>query len=83
MYYLDNRQHKTPHIHIKYQEEEAVISIPDGQLLEGILKLNKMKLSGKTFKVIALCHPRQAQRLGASSASWYDLHKHWVNQKKI
>jgi hypothetical protein len=44
MYYLDNRRHKTPHIHIKYQDEEAVVSIPEGELLEGMLKINKMKL---------------------------------------
>jgi len=44
MYYLDNKQHNLPHIHVKYQEEEAVISIVDGQLLEGALKTNKMKL---------------------------------------
>ncbi len=44
MYYLDNRQHKIPHIHVRYQDEEAVISIPEGQLLEGNLKINKMKL---------------------------------------
>ena len=33
-----------PHIHVKYQDEEAVISIIDGQLLEGTLKINIMKL---------------------------------------
>lgn len=44
MYYLDNRQHHVPHIHVKYQEQEAVISIPQGELLEGELKPNKMKL---------------------------------------
>ena len=44
MYYLDNKQHNLPHIHVKYQDEEAVISIIDGQLLDGILKPNKMKL---------------------------------------
>ena len=33
-----------PHIHVRYQDEEAVISIIDGQLLEGTLKANKMKL---------------------------------------
>jgi len=44
MYYLDNRQHNLPHIHVKYQDEEAVISIIDGQLLEGTLKISKMKL---------------------------------------
>jgi len=44
MYYLDNKQHNLPHIHVRYQDEEAVISIIDGQLLEGTLKANKMKL---------------------------------------
>ena len=44
MYYLDNKQHKLPHIHVRYQDEEAFISIIDGQLLEGTLKANKMKL---------------------------------------
>ena len=44
MYYLDNRQHHVPHIHVKYQEQEAVISIPQGELLQGELKSNKMKL---------------------------------------
>ena len=44
MYYLDNRQHHVPHIHVKYQEQEAVFSIPQGELLQGELKPNKMKL---------------------------------------
>lgn len=44
MYYLDNKQHNLPHIHVKYQDEEAVISLIDGQLLEGTIKTNKMKL---------------------------------------
>ena len=44
MYYLDNKQHNLPHIHVKYQDEEAVVSIIDGQLLDGTLKSNKMKL---------------------------------------
>jgi hypothetical protein len=44
MYYLDNKQHKLPHIHVKYQDEEAIISLHDGELLEGTLKPNKMKL---------------------------------------
>ena len=44
MYYLDNKQHNLPHIHVRYQDEEAVVSIIDGQLLDGTLKTNKMKL---------------------------------------
>ena len=44
MYYLDNKHHNLPHIHVKYQDEEVVISIIDGDVLEGTLKINKMKL---------------------------------------
>lgn len=44
MYYFDKDRHHLPHIHVRYQEQEAVLSIPDGALLEGQLKGNKMKL---------------------------------------
>jgi len=44
MYFLDNKQHKVPHIHAKYQEYESVVSIPDGVTLEGSLPTSKMKL---------------------------------------
>ena len=44
MYYLDNRRHHSPHIHVRYQGQEAVLSIPDGEVLEGELRRNKMKL---------------------------------------
>ncbi|WP_221933376.1 DUF4160 domain-containing protein [Flavobacterium sp. ZT3R18] len=39
-----NKQHNLPHIHVKYNEFEAVFSIPDGELLEGKLPNNKTKL---------------------------------------
>lgn len=44
MYYLDTKQHKLPHIHVRYGEKEAVYQIPDGNLLEGSLPVNKEKL---------------------------------------
>ncbi|MEW6235827.1 MAG: DUF4160 domain-containing protein [Candidatus Omnitrophota bacterium] len=44
MYFFDNRQHHLPHIHIQYQDQEAVISLPDGDVLEGSLRSNKLKL---------------------------------------
>lgn len=44
MYYLDTKQHNLPHIHVTYQENNAVYSIPDGILLEGWLPSNKEKL---------------------------------------
>jgi len=44
MYFMDNKQHKLPHIHVKYQNNEVVISIPDGNILEGEIPKSKMKL---------------------------------------
>jgi len=44
MYFFDNRRHHVPHIHVKYQEQEAVIAIPSGDILEGSLRPNKLKL---------------------------------------
>jgi hypothetical protein len=44
MYYFDNKKHRQPHIHVQYSDEEAVISIPDGTVLEGTLKSAKLKL---------------------------------------
>jgi len=44
MYFMDNRQHKMPHIHVKYQGQEVVVSIPSGDVLEGSIPPSKMKL---------------------------------------
>jgi hypothetical protein len=44
MYYFDNRKHHQPHIHVQYGEEEAVVSIPDGEVIEGQLRTPKLKL---------------------------------------
>jgi hypothetical protein len=44
LYFADNRQHKQAHIHAKYQSDEAVVSIPDGNVLEGRLPPAKMRL---------------------------------------
>ncbi|MBK9316444.1 MAG: DUF4160 domain-containing protein [Acidobacteria bacterium] len=44
MYYFDNKKHHHPHIHVQYSDDEAVISIPDGRILEGSIKSAKLKL---------------------------------------
>ena len=44
LYFLDNRRHKRPHIHAKYQDQEAVLAIPGGELLEGSLPPGKIKM---------------------------------------
>jgi len=44
MLYLDNRQHHLPHLHVEYQGMKSVITIPDGELLEGKLPAKKLRL---------------------------------------
>ena len=44
MYYFDNKKYHLPHIHAQYGEEEAVISIPEGSVIEGSLRTAKLKL---------------------------------------
>jgi hypothetical protein len=44
LYFQDDRRHHRPHIHVKYQNEEAVVAIPEGEVLEGGLPPGKMKV---------------------------------------
>ena len=44
MFFFDTSRHRTPHIHLKYQRYEAVISIPDGIVLEGSFPSAKLRL---------------------------------------
>ena len=44
MYFMENKRHKLPHVHAKYQGDEVVVAIPDGEVLEGTMPKAKMKL---------------------------------------
>lgn len=44
LYFDDNRRHKRPHIHARYQDQEVVVAIPEGEVLEGLMPPGKMKL---------------------------------------
>ena len=44
MYFRDNRQHNMPHIHVRYQGDEASIAIEDGALLDGKLPPKQLKM---------------------------------------
>ena len=44
MFFLDNKEHKLPHIHIEFGDNTAVITIPDGKILAGKFPKNKLKL---------------------------------------
>ena len=39
-----NNQHHKPHIHAMYQDDEVIIEIPNGKILEGKIPRSKMKL---------------------------------------
>ena len=44
IFFKDNRQHKLPHIHVKYQDDTAIFSIPDGEIIEGEMKKPQLRL---------------------------------------
>lgn len=44
MFFFDTDRHKAPHIHVQYAEQNAVLSIPDGIVLEGEIRVAKLKL---------------------------------------
>jgi hypothetical protein len=44
MYYQDNIRHHLPHIHVFYQDDEAIFDINTGEIIEGKLPNNKRKL---------------------------------------
>jgi hypothetical protein len=52
-----------------------------GTDIETYGKSHELMISGKLISVIPLCHPRQAQRLGASSTKWFELHQNWVKSR--
>ena len=44
IYFFDNKKHNKPHIHVKYAGSEVVLGLPDGEIMEGGIPNNKMKL---------------------------------------
>lgn len=44
MYFRDNQRHNLPHIHVRYQGQEAVIAIQDGVVLEGKIPSRQLRM---------------------------------------
>ena len=44
LYFFDDEQHKTPHIHARFQGQDASISIIDGEVLAGTIPGAKLRL---------------------------------------
>lgn len=44
LYLIDNKHHNLPHIHAKYGEFEASVSISEGEILAGTLPKKQLRL---------------------------------------
>jgi len=44
MYVLDTERHHSPHIHVRHNEFNIVLGIPEGDVLDGTLPARQMKL---------------------------------------
>ena len=44
LYFYDDERHKLPHIHAKYQGQDASFSILDGSILRGELPQSKVRM---------------------------------------
>jgi len=43
MYFKDTQQHHLPHIHVEYQDFNAILSLPDGDVIESNLPPKKIE----------------------------------------
>ena len=44
--------------------------------------ITEVIISGKTFRVLPVTHPRQIGALGAYSKKWHDMHKEWERKRQ-
>jgi hypothetical protein len=44
MYFFDDKRHHAPHVHAEYAEHTAVLSIEDGEVLDGSLPKKQLKM---------------------------------------
>jgi hypothetical protein len=44
MFFRDNKRHHLPHIHARYQSDEAAISLEDGSVLDGRIPPKQLKM---------------------------------------
>ena len=44
LYYYDNKQHNTPHIHVRYQDSKAIFAIHTAEMIEGNLPKKQQNL---------------------------------------
>lgn len=52
-----------------------------GETAESYGKLHPIEISGKSYSILPLVHPRQAGSLGKASRKWTDLHAQWTLDK--
>ncbi|HTA26382.1 MAG TPA: DUF4160 domain-containing protein [Bacteroidia bacterium] len=50
LFFMDNKEHKLPNIHIEYAELRAVVGIPECKILAGNFPNDKLKLVADGWK---------------------------------
>ena len=67
---------------LRYFEKNYSALSDFGESEETYGQEHEIKINGHFYRVIALCHPRQADRLGSSNTKWEKLHDNWINRGK-
>jgi uracil-DNA glycosylase len=52
-----------------------------GETVNSYGKSHEIKISGKSYNILPLVHPRQAGSLGKASKKWTYLHAQWISTK--
>lgn len=63
-----------------YKEYSKLSKFGDSEVEYG--RERDFTINGNKYKLIPLCHPRQADRLGNSNVKWGKLHDNWIKTMK-
>lgn len=66
---------------LKYHDDRFTKLSEFGETNELYGRNHEIKINNKVYNVIPLCHPRQADRLGTSSAKWGGFHDYWIKNR--
>lgn len=68
---------------LRYFEKKYERLAQFGETSDTYGKPHKIIINGRFYYLIPLCHPRQADRLGTSSAKWGKLHEEWIKSLSV
>lgn len=66
---------------LKYHDERFTKLSDFGETDETYGRVHEITINNKVYDVIPLCHPRQAEKLEASTSRWGVFHDNWMKKK--